>query len=128
LGFGVFFNLVFQLRTWSDAWLGFFTGGLLLLFFALLGNLIFRKESMGMGDVKFGAVLGFFLGWKMILFVIFIGFLFAFMMTMLFSSIKKFDLNNYIPMAPFFSVSSLTLLYLGSKIIKWYWELFVTVN
>jgi len=49
---------------------GLLLGGGLLLFIAICGRLILRKEAMGMGDVKFLAALGAFLGWKAPLFII----------------------------------------------------------
>ena len=39
-------------------------GGLMVLFFAVVGSVIFRKEAMGFGDVKLMAMIGAFFGWK----------------------------------------------------------------
>ncbi len=39
-------------------------GGLVVLGFAVLGTIIFRREAMGFGDVKLMAMVGAFLGWK----------------------------------------------------------------
>ena len=61
---GLIINLWLQIISWSDALFGAVAGGGLLFFFALFGRWYFKKESMGMGDVKFAAVLGLFLGWK----------------------------------------------------------------
>lgn len=36
------------------------------------GNLIFRKETMGFGDVKLAGVIGFYVGWKIFLAVLWI--------------------------------------------------------
>lgn len=48
---------------WQSA-LGLLTGGGILYGVGLLGNLIFRKESMGGGDIKLLAMMGAFLGFK----------------------------------------------------------------
>jgi leader peptidase (prepilin peptidase)/N-methyltransferase len=44
--------------------LGVVVGGGGIFLTGLLGNLIFRKESMGGGDVKLMAAIGAFLGWR----------------------------------------------------------------
>ncbi|GAH41256.1 unnamed protein product, partial [marine sediment metagenome] len=42
-------------------------GGGAIFITGLIGNAIFRKESMGGGDVKLMAMVGAFIGWKLAL-------------------------------------------------------------
>jgi len=44
--------------------LGAAVGGGMVFFFALVGELVFRREALGFGDVKLMAMVGAFLGWK----------------------------------------------------------------
>lgn len=42
-------------------------GGVMVLAIALFGMFIFRREAMGLGDVKLMAMVGAFFGWKVVL-------------------------------------------------------------
>jgi len=74
---GVALNFVSHSISWKEAGIGLLSGGGSLYLIAVIGQLIFKKESMGMGDVKFAAVLGFFLGWKIVLLALYFGFFFS---------------------------------------------------
>ncbi len=52
--------------------IGLLAGGLMILLFALVGSVIFRREAMGFGDVKLMAMIGAFFGWKVALVAFFI--------------------------------------------------------
>lgn len=128
LTFGMIFNLIFHIRPWNETVLGMLAGGGALLFFALLGKALFKKESMGMGDVKFAAVLGFFLGWKMILLALLVGFIYAILAFLFLAISGKSRWQDYLPMAPFFTVGSVTFVYWGSALLQWYWTFFLPIK
>ncbi len=52
--------------------IGALGGGLMVVFFAILGAVVFRKEAMGFGDVKLMAMMGAFFGWKFVVVAFFI--------------------------------------------------------
>lgn len=62
---------------WPQALLGALTGGGILLFFALLGRLWLKRDSMGAGDIKLMTALGLLLGWEKMLLCIFLASLLA---------------------------------------------------
>jgi len=114
---GLILNGWLQIIPWISALIGMLAGGGLLLVFALLGQWYFKKESMGMGDVKFAAVLGFFLGWKLVLVSLYAGYLFAAFYFIYLRIFNKQPIREYVPMGPFFSFGS--ILFIG-----WWKEIF----
>ncbi len=77
---GIILSIIFpglqNAFTWQRAFvnsvIGALTGGGLIYLTGVLGQLSFKKESMGGGDVKLMAMLGAFLGWKMAVLIFFL--------------------------------------------------------
>ena len=122
---GIALNLVFKVIPWQDALLGVVAGGLLMIFVGLLGKIVFKKESLGMGDVKFAAVAGFFLGWKMILFATFLGFFFSLPVLIVLMAMGKVKFGQYVPLGPFLAMALIIFVYWGQIIVDWYLKTFV---
>jgi len=95
---------------------GMIAGGGSIFLLGVMGKLIFRKESMGGGDVKFFAMAGSFLGWELILLAFFIAPFFG----SIFGITKKLLYKEeYIPYAPFLALGCLISLFWGHKILNW---------
>ncbi len=118
---GVILNVIFHVISWKNALFGMVIGVFLMFLFASIGYLLFRKESLGMGDIKFVGVAGFFLGWKLIAVAIFAGFFLAFLFILLLMVFRKIRMGMYIPMGPFLSLAILIFVYWGSTILQLYW-------
>jgi leader peptidase (prepilin peptidase)/N-methyltransferase len=112
---GIISNTIWPFIDFFDAFLGFITGGGILLFIALVS-----KGGMGGGDVKLGAMIGFFLGWKQALLTIFIGAIFAATVGVIFIIGKKRSRKEAIPFGPFLSLGALISLIWGEKLVFWY--------
>lgn len=67
------FFVIASLRSSVDSVLGLLVGSALVLWIALLAEVVLRKEAMGFGDVKFLGAIGAFVGWKGAVFAVFGG-------------------------------------------------------
>jgi len=112
-----------------NAVIGMLVGGGALYLMALLGDWIFKKESMGGGDIKMSAMLGAFLGWKQI-FLIFIcssvvGLLVS-LVLMVFS--KKLRQSRVVPFGPFLAIAAAVAMLYGRQIIDFYINNFLSTQ
>ncbi len=122
---GFIFSLLAQSPPFLESLIGFFAGGGILYLIAIFGDKIFKKESMGGGDIKLAAMLGTFLGWKMVLLVIFLAsFLGAIVGITYIIFSKQRRGNRLIPFGPFLAISTLIAVFLGSQIVELYFGLF----
>ncbi|MCH7879051.1 MAG: prepilin peptidase [candidate division Zixibacteria bacterium] len=101
--------------------LGAVVGGGSLYAIALLGDWLFKKESMGGGDIKMAAALGALLGWKNVLLVFFVSALIGLLVSivvMVFSA--KFRRERMLPFGPFLALAGFFAMIYGERTIKLY--------
>ena len=79
---------------------------IIMLLLKLFGDFIFKKESMGGGDIKLMAVFGLVIGWQLSILSIFLSAFIALPVAMI---ILKSNQNHEIPYGPFLSISALIL-------------------
>lgn len=65
--------LIASVRASVDSVLGLMIGSALVLWIALVAEVVLKKEAMGFGDVKFLGAIGAFVGWKGAVFAVFGG-------------------------------------------------------
>ncbi len=65
--------VIASVRSGFDGITGMFVGSGLVLWIALLAELVLKKEAMGFGDVKFVGAIGAFTGWQGAVFAVFGG-------------------------------------------------------
>lgn len=99
--------------------IGLMNGLIAFLFMLLLkkfGDLIFKKESMGGGDIKLLFLFGLYMGWPMAIISIFIGSVIGLPISLIFLYIKR---ENIIAFGPFLSIAAviITLLKINIDII-----------
>lgn len=106
--------LIFHLKSLGLSLLGILIGGGSIYAMGLLGDFLFKKESMGGGDVKFLAMVGAFLGWKLVLLTFFVSPFFG----AFFGVIEKIRKNNStIAYGPFLALGAIVSLFWGEKIL-----------
>ncbi len=111
-----------QLHGMQSHWLGLarsligmLVGGGVLYGTGLVGDLLFRRESMGGGDIKLLAMAGSILGWKLVLVTFFIAPVIALVPGLL---VLLFKRSNVIPYGPFLSIALVVSLFYGAEIIR----------
>jgi leader peptidase (prepilin peptidase)/N-methyltransferase len=97
--------------------LGAVVGGGLLLIFAVLGRLVFKREAMGGGDLKLLAASGAFLGWKLVLVAAFIAVVAGALYGAVYKIITK---KETLPFGPFLAVGVMAAYLAGVAILAWY--------
>jgi leader peptidase (prepilin peptidase)/N-methyltransferase len=96
--------------------IGILVGGSIIYLTGVVGDWIFKKESMGGGDVKLLAMIGAFLGWKIALLTFFIAPFFGAFVGII---VKIRTKESLIPYGPFLSIASVIALFYHSQIINW---------
>ncbi|MBI3267977.1 MAG: prepilin peptidase [Planctomycetes bacterium] len=94
---------------------GMLCGGGLIYAMGVFGKILFRKEAMGFGDVKYMCLLGGFMGWKAALLILALACLFGAGFGIF---IKLFTRDPYIAFGPYLSLGALCLLFWQAEIVE----------
>lgn len=97
---------------------GLLTGGLSIYLIGKFGELIFKKESMGGGDVKFLGMIGTLLGWQKTILIFFISPMFGSIVGIIMKIKYK---KEIIPYGPYLSLGTLIMIFWGEKILQWFY-------
>ncbi len=107
--------------TFRQSLIGLLVGGGGLYLVALLGDWIFKKESMGGGDIKMTAMLGAFLGWQKIVFIFFASAFIGLVVSIIWMAFsKKVRSSRMIPFGPFIAIAAVVAILYGEKLIAFY--------
>ncbi len=108
--------------------IGLVVGGGVLYLVAILGDWMFKKESLGGGDIKMAAMLGAFLGWQKVIIVFLGGAVVGLVISgiiMIFS--KKLRSSRMIPFGPFLAIAAVIAIIYGDQIISFYMKHFLAI-
>lgn len=105
-----FHNPFFQDRWWMSLIAGL--GGILLMIaFRSLGYWIFKREALGLGDVKMMGAVGLWLGWKGIMASLVVGSSIGSLLCLFLIATKKIERNSPIPFGPFLALGAVSALF-----------------
>ena len=105
---------------WKNSLYGALVGsGLLGLIYIL------TKGGMGLGDVKFAGVLGIWTGFPGILVNLYLAFFMGGTVALLLCATHKADRKSRLPFGPCLCVGAILSFFFSSRILAWYWSLFV---
>lgn len=100
--------------------LGMLLGGAIFTVITLLGGLIYGKEAMGMGDLKYTAVLGLFFGANSIAEISLLAFFIAAICSIIILLFRLLIFKNkdeYIPFGPFLSISAIACIFIPTGFV-----------
>ena len=101
-----------------DLFYGPLTFGGFLAVLRWIGGKIYKKEAMGIGDVKLAVVLGFMLSLKLAVVALYTSFISASIVGVFLIASKRKS-ERIIPFAPFLSLGAITAYFFGQNIIYW---------
>ncbi len=100
---------------------GLLVGGGTLYFMAMLGDWLFKKESMGGGDIKMAAMLGAFLGWQKVILIFMSSALIGLIVSIALLAISsKLRETRTIPFGPFLAIAAFVAVTYGDELITCY--------
>jgi leader peptidase (prepilin peptidase) / N-methyltransferase len=112
---GLALGLIINLRgDFLSSLLGAAIGAGSIYSIGVLGKLLFKKEAMGFGDVKFLAMIGAFLGWQKVLVVFFLAPFFGAAVGITLKIKYKAEI---IPYGPYLSLATIVTILWGEKIL-----------
>jgi leader peptidase (prepilin peptidase)/N-methyltransferase len=103
--------------------IGALVGGGVIYLVSFISLAVLGKEGMGGGDIKLMAMIGTFLGWKNTLLTIFLGSVTGSIIGVSLILFKKKKRDDYIPFGPFLVLGAIISLFLGNRIINWYFRM-----
>ena len=125
LGVALVYFRDYLMQDWQSGATGALIFGGFLFLIGVVAEFILGKESIGLGDVKLGLVLGGLLGPELSILALYLSFASAGIMIMLLLAANKMDTTNKIPFGPYLSLGAFFTIISSTQsgdnfIINWY--------
>ena len=113
--------------SFSQSLMGLLLGGGFLYLIGVVGEFLFKQESMGAGDVKLGAMIGTFLG-PQVLIALFLAFFLALPVVTVGLATKRIKLGSTLPFGPFISLGAVVIVCFGNFLYQHYFNIVRTLQ
>ncbi len=127
---GLIFSTIFPIIHGQTLWYqglcfsfaGLLIGGGCLLIFSLLGKWIFKKDALGLGDVKYIAAIGACLGWQACFATVLFGSILGSIIGLGMILCKGKENGRYIPFGPFLAIGTIIWMIYGKNLFLLYYQ------
>ncbi len=118
LGFGLMISLIPGDLSPLASLIGALAGGGIMYGIAVLGDAVYKRETMGGGDIKLTAAIGAFLGWRVLIVALFAAFVLGAIGGLIYLAFGGKE--KTVPFGPFLAMGALIAIVAGQQIWTWY--------
>jgi leader peptidase (prepilin peptidase)/N-methyltransferase len=127
VGVGVVLAVVSDHLSVLSSLTGVLAGGGSFLLLAWVGQRLFKKESLGGGDIKLAAMMGAFVGPLRIFLVFVLSAVLGLLVSLVVLMIStRFRRERLLPFGPFLVLAALLVVFYGQEALTWYWQHFLS--
>ena len=87
---------------------------------AVTTEIVFPREAMGLGDVKFMAAIGAFLGWKAVVFSLMFSSMIGSVVGITLIVLRKREWSSRLPYGPYIALAAAFWVFGGKRLVQWW--------
>ena len=87
---------------------------------AVSTEIVFPREAMGLGDVKFMAAIGAFLGWQAVLFSLMVSSMIGAVIGVALIALRKREWSSRLPYGPYIALAAAIWVFGGRRLVQWW--------
>jgi len=87
---------------------------------AVTTEIVFPREAMGLGDVKFMAAIGAFLGWKAVVFSLMFSSMIGSAVGITLIVLRKREWSSRLPYGPYIALAAAFWIFSGKRLVQWW--------
>ncbi len=87
---------------------------------AVSTEIVFPREAMGLGDVKFMAAIGAFLGWKAVVFSLMLSSMIGSVVGLTLIVLRKREWSSRLPYGPYIALAAAIWVFGGRRLVEWW--------
>lgn len=87
---------------------------------AVCSEIVFPREAMGLGDVKFMAAIGAFLGWQAVVFSLMASSMIGSVVGVALIAFRKREWSSRLPYGPYIALAAAMWVFGGKRLVQWW--------